>query len=210
MYTTSNATREHGLKAAAAARRAMKRHKCCKSQFKFMCFSCGKMIFRGDKITRCNTTPTGMTLRFRGADIQNNLTMEETAFYQTGTGTNMWVHISCKPCYWESLPVDSNEYSPPSLRRIFTEWDWKVQNEFDNWSGSSEWFGGLYDFIDCNTDAFAHFCSMKGYPKRKHMEDRIIHSVTRFQAIWRGYLDKAAYPEALYQHRLKQHMNKQA
>jgi hypothetical protein len=46
-----------------------------------------------------------------------------------------------------------------------------------------------------------HFCLMKGYPKEKLMRDRIIHSVTRFQAIWRGYLYKKAYPLALAQRR---------
>ena len=37
---------------------------------------------------------------------------------------------------------------------------------------------------------------VKGYPQEKWMKDRIIHAVTRFQAIWRGYLYKKAYPIA--------------
>ena len=49
MYTTKTAGREQVLKAVAAAQRAMERHACCKSQFKFKCFSCGEMINRGDR-----------------------------------------------------------------------------------------------------------------------------------------------------------------
>ena len=71
MYTTTTATREQVFKAVAAAQRAMERHVCSKSQFKFKCFSCGKMIHRGDKITRCMKATTGMTLRIgaQGANV---------------------------------------------------------------------------------------------------------------------------------------------
>ena len=47
MYTSTKVTREQALKAAEAASRAMERYSCCKSQFKFRCFSCGEMINRG-------------------------------------------------------------------------------------------------------------------------------------------------------------------
>ena len=187
MFTDPTATRDFALKAVAAAERAMERHVCCKSQFKFKCFSCGEMINRGDNITKC-TAPhwDGMRLRFRGADARNGLTMEETAFYLAETGTRIWVHIGCTPCYWDSLPEDSNEYSPPALRSVYTDWGAKISYEFDEWCGSQH--------IDHD-----HFCLMKGYPKEKFMRDRIIHSVTRFQAIWRGYLYKKALPLALAQ-----------
>ena len=189
MYTTHTATREQALVAAAAAERAMDRHECCKSQFKFKCFSCGEFINRGDKITKC-TAPCwdGMRLRFRGACARNGLTMEETSFYLAETGTRTWVHIGCNPCFWDSLPEDSNEYSRPALRPICTDWGVKVYGEWEEWCGSQH--------IDHD-----HFCLMKGYPKEKFMRDRIIHSVTRFQAIWRGYLYKKALPLALKQKR---------
>ena len=187
MYTTTTATRQQSLVAAAAAMRAMERHACCKSQFKFKCFACGEMINRGDKITHCNRQPTGMTLRYRGADCQTGLTMAETAFYQCTTGKDMWVHIGCIPCYWDSLPPTSNEYSRPKLRPICTDWGVKVYGEFEEWCGSE----------DCDTEVLPHFRLMKGYPKEKLMFDRIIHAVKRFQAIWRGYIYKRAYPEAL-------------
>ena len=186
MYTTNNATREQALVAAAAAERVMERHECCKSQFKFMCFSCGEMINRGDKITKC-TAPhwDGMRLRFRGADARHGLTMEETSFYLAETGTRTWVHIGCNPCYWDSLPEDSNEYSPPALRGVYTDWGYKISYEFDEWRQLTN----HYDMEE--------FLEKHGYPQEKWMKDRIIHSVTRFQAIWRGYLCKKAYPEAL-------------
>jgi len=41
------------------------------------------------------------------------------------------------------------------------------------------------------------FMEIHGYPQEKWMKNRIIHNVTRFQAIWRGYLYKQAYPVAL-------------
>jgi len=41
-----------------------------------------------------------------------------------------------------------------------------------------------------------YFCMVKGYPKEKFMRDRIVHAVTRFQALWRGYIYKQAYPIA--------------
>jgi len=39
------------LAQAEAASRAISRHTCCKSQFKFKCFSCGEHVQRGDLIT---------------------------------------------------------------------------------------------------------------------------------------------------------------
>lgn len=199
MYTTNTSTREFALKAAAAAERAMERHACCKSQFKFKCFSCGETIHRGDKITRCNRAATGMTLRYRGADNQNGLTMAETTFYQANTGNNMWVHIGCIPCYWDSLPPTSNEYSRPSLSPICTDWGVKVYGEWEEWSNNDE----AWSIIDHGLPPpdVPYYCKVKGYPKEKFMRDRIIHNVKRFQAIWRGYLYKKAYPLALAQRR---------
>ena len=197
MYTSKTATREQALIAANTAARAMKRHECCKSQFKFKCFSCGEMINRGDKITRCNRATTGMTLRYRGAGAECGLTMDETCFYQGATGKDMWVHIGCIPCYWDSLPKDCNEYSRPSLRPICTDWGVKVYGEFEEWSsgpGGEPWL----------IMGVPYFCKVKGYPKEKFMRDRIIHAVTRFQAIWRGYLYKKAYPVALLQSQAEQ------
>jgi len=186
MFTTHNTTREQGLVAAAAVERAMNRHVCCKSQFKFKCFSCGEMINRGDKITKCTTSKDdGMDLRFRGADSRNGLTMDETAFYMAQTGTRTWVHIGCIPCYWDSLPEDSNEYSPPALRSVWTDWGTKMADEFEEWRQRTN----HYDMEE--------FCEKHGYPQEKWMKDRIERAVTRFQAIWRGYIYKKAYPIAL-------------
>jgi hypothetical protein len=193
MYTTHTATREQALVAAAAAERAMERHACCKSQFKFKCFSCGEYINRGDKITKC-TAPCwdGMRLRFRGADARNGLKQGEVAFYLAETGTRTWVHIGCNPCYWDSLPEDSNEYSPPALRPVHTDWNSKVWWEFEDRAEKYEAWCIM---------GISYYCMAKGYPwrNRKFMKDRIIHSVTRFQALWRGYLYKKAYPLALAQ-----------
>ena len=188
MYTTTTATREFALKAAAAAERVMERYACCKSQFKFKCFSCGEFINRGDEITRCNRSPTGMTLRYRGADCENGLTMAETTFYQANTGNNMWVHIGCIPCYWDSLPPTSNEYSRPKLRPICTDWGVKVYGEWEDWVGNDE---------NWELMGLPYFRMVKGYPEEKFMRDRIVHAVTRFQALWRGYRYKNAYTEVL-------------
>ena len=185
MYTAHTATREFALKATAAAERAMERHACCKSQFKFVCFSCGEMINRGDKITRCNRATTGMELRYRGADATNGLTMDETVFYQPSTGKNLWVHIGCIPCYWDSLPEDSNEYSRPALRPVCTDWGVKVYGEWEELTEKDEMWKLM---------GVPYYCRVNGYPKEKFMRDRIVQAVTRFQAIWRGYIDKKAYP----------------
>ena len=190
MYATTTATRDFALKAAAAAERAMERQACCKSQFKFKCFSCGEFINRGDNITKC-TAPCwdGMRLRFRGADARNGLKQGEVAFYLAETGTRTWVHIGCNPCYWDSLPEDSNEYSPPALRPVHTDWNSKVWWEFEDRAEKYEAWRIM---------GISYYCMAKGYPwrNRKFMKDRIIHSVTRFQALWRGYLYKKAYPIA--------------
>ena len=189
MFTSTTTSREKALVAVAATLRAMERHVCCKSQFKFKCFSCGEFINRGDSITKCYSgSADGMTLRFRGADSRNGLTFEETAFYQAETGTKKWVHVGCNPCYWESLPEDSNEYSPPGLRGIPTAWDFKVEREFKEWCDSLP----AHVFR-----SFPLFCQTKGYPYPKSMKDSIIHAVTRFQALWRGYHIFNAYPAAL-------------
>ena len=189
MYTTTTATREQVLKAVAAARRAMERHVCSKSQFKFKCFSCGKMIHRGDKITRCVKADAGMTLRYRGAGGECGLTVAETAFYQAETGKDMWVHIGCNPCYWDEGFDNGDESSPPALRTIPTEWGSKISCEFLEWThgpGGEAWI----------TMGESYFLMVKGYPKEKFMKDRIVNAVTRFQALWRGYIYKKAYPIA--------------
>ena len=193
MFTAPTATRDFALKAAAAAERAMERQTCCKSQFKFKCFSCGEFINRGDKITKC-TAPCwdGMRLRFRGADARNGLKQGEVAFYLAETGTRTWVHIGCNPCYWDSLPEDNPEYSPPALRSAYTGWGSKICYEFGEWRQLTN----HYDMEE--------FLEKHGYPQDKWMKDRIIHSVTRFQAIWRGYLYKKALPLALAQIRAKE------
>jgi hypothetical protein len=163
------------------------------SQFKFKCFSCGEMINRGDKITRCiRGSPTGMVLRYRGGDSRNGLTMAETAFYQAETGKDMWVHIGCIPCYWDSLPEDCNEYSRPKLRPICTDWGIKVYGEWEKLAADDEAWERM---------GVPYFCMVKGYPMEKFMRDRIIHAVTRFQALWRGYIYKKAYLIALQQQR---------
>ena len=200
MYTTATSTREQVLKAVAASRRAMKRQECSKSQFKFMCFSCGEMINRGDKITRCMKATAGMTLRYRGAGHECGLTMDESAFYLGETGNNMWVHIGCNPCYWDSLPEDSNEYSPPALRAIPTLWGDKVSSEF---ADMAEKYEGV------NIMGISYYCMANGYPwsNRKFMKDRIIRAVTRFQALWRGYIYKRVYPIARRQARATEAIN---
>ena len=116
MFTSSTASREKALKASDAAMRAMERHECCKSHFKFMCFSCGEMINRGDKITKCTASRNdGMRLRFRGADARNGLTDEETAFYLAETGTRTWVHIGCNPVFWTKVHPISLPNSLPNI-----------------------------------------------------------------------------------------------
>ena len=140
MFTTTTACREQVLKAVAATHRAMERHVCSKSQFKFKCFSCGEMIHRGDKITRCIKSNAGMTLRYRGAGAECGLTMAETTFYQGEYGKNMWVHIGCNPCYWDKGFDNGDESSPPGLRVVPTEWGSKIDREFEDWtSGPGGW-----------------------------------------------------------------------
>ena len=198
MYTTTTTSREKALLAAAAARRVMKREMCSKSQCEFKCFSCGEMIHRGDKITRCHGAPKdGMTLRFRGADCQNGIAMAETAFYQPQTGTRNWVHVGCNPCYWDEGFDNGDESSPPSLRGVHTEWGCKVDREFEDWTsgpGGESWL----------IMGVPYFLKVKGYPKEKSMKTRIVHAVTRFQAIWRGFIYKVAYPAALLQAQAEQ------
>jgi len=193
MYTSKTATREFALKAAAATERAMERHACCKSQFKFKCFSCGEFINRGDNITRCIRAASGMKLRYRGADADHGLTMEETIFYQGETGKNLWVHTGCIGCFWDQgLDEDGNRLTRPALRPITTEWGVKVYGEFEEWANADDSWGD----VSLRAMGVPYFCMVKGYPKEKFMRDRIVHAVTRFQAIWRGYLYKQAYPVA--------------
>ena len=193
MYTSKTATREFALKAAAATERAMERHACCKSQFKFKCFSCGEFINRGDNITRCIRAASGMKLRYRGADADHGLTMEETIFYQGETGKNLWVHTGCIGCFWdEGLDEDGNRLTRPALRPITTEWGVKVYGEFEEWANADDTWGD----VSLRAMDVPYFCMVKGYPKEKFMRDRIVHAVTRFQALWRGYIYKKAYPIA--------------
>ena len=199
MYTSRTATREKALLAAAAAERAMDRSACCKSQFKFKCFSCGEMINRGDKITRCIRTTTGMKLRYRGADANNGLTMEETTFYQGESGKDLWVHPGCIPCFWDKgLDEDGNRLTRPALRPICTEWGVKVYGEWDELTEEDVWYKLM---------GVPYYCKVKGYPEEKFMRDRIVHAVKRFQALWRGYIYKKAYPIARRQARALEAIN---
>jgi hypothetical protein len=114
--------------------------------------------------------------------------MAETAFYQGESGKDMWVHIGCNPCYWDEGFDNGDESSPPGLRGVPTEWGYKVDREFEDWTsgpGGEVWFN--------NVDLFL---KIKGYPKEKSMRARIFHAITRFQALWRGYIYKKAYPIA--------------
>ena len=97
-----------------------------------------------------------------------------------------------QPLLLDSLPEDSNEYSPPALRSAYTGWGAKVSYEFDEWRQRTN----HYDMEE--------FLEKHGYPKDKFMRDRIVHAVKRFQAIWRGHLYKKAYPLALAQRRAKE------
>jgi hypothetical protein len=45
------------------------------------------------------------------------------------------------------------------------------------------------------------FLDRRGYPQEKYQTDRVKAGVTKFQALWRGYLYKKAYPLALAQRR---------
>ena len=204
MYTTHNAAREKAVMAADAADRAMQRHACSKSQFKFKCFSCGGIINRGDKITKCTAAMNdGMRLRFRGADSRNGLNNDEIAFFQAESGTKLLVHIGCNPCYWdEGLDKEGNIVTHPAapdicrgvLRGVYTDWNAKIAHEFEDRAEKYEAWRIM---------GISHFCMVKGYPwrERKFMKDRVIHNVKRFQALWRGHLYKKAFPLALEQKR---------
>ena len=188
MYTTTSATREQALVAIATIQRAMDRHVCCKSQYKFKCFSCGKMIHRGHKITRGTTSrKDGVDLRFRGADSRNGITFEETSFYLAQTGSRKWVHIGCNPCYWDR---DAGR-----LIGVFTDWGAKISHEFEEWRSLTN----HYDMEE--------FLEKHGYPQDKWMKDRVIAGVTKFQALWRGYIYKQAYPWALKQKKATEAIN---
>lgn len=181
MYTTLTATRDFALKASGAAARAMERSVCCKSQFKFKCFSCGEMIQRGDNITMAHGGE-GMTLRFRGSDGRCGLTGEETVFYQPSTGSKRWVHIGCNPCHWHN---GGDGYGEARLYGVWTEWGSKISREFDeDYSLTGRW--DMEEFLERN-----------GYPQEKYQSDRVKAGVTAFQALWRGYIYKKAYPIAL-------------
>ena len=188
MYTTPNTTREKALVAIAATQRAMDRHVSCKSQYKFKCFSCGEMIHRGDKITRCATSVNdGMDLRFRGADSRNGITFEETSFYLAQTGTRKWVHVGCNPVYWDR--------ELGRLMGVFTDWGSKISYEFDEWRSRTNHYNE------------EEFMEKHGYPQDKWMKDRVVAGVTKFQALWRGYLYKQAYPIARRQARATEAIN---
>lgn len=172
MYTAPTASRAEALRAAAAADRAMKRSVCCKSHYKFKCFSCGEMIHRGDKITVVHGGE-GMTLRYRGADSTCGLTMEETVFYQPSTGSKRWVHIGCNPCHWHNGGCPCGE---PHLYGVWTEWSSKIQSEFDEDYALT----GHYDMEE--------FLDRRGYPQEKYQTDRVKAAVAKFQALWRGFI----------------------
>ena len=102
----------------------------------------------------------------------------------------MWVHVGCIPCFWDKgLDEDGNRLTYPRLRPICTEWGVKVYGEYEEWCGIQ----------GCDEEVLPHFRLMKGYPEEKFMRDRIINALERFQAIWRGYIYKKAYPVARLQ-----------
>lgn len=170
--------REKALKFSNASRRSMERMVCCKSQFKFKCFSCGEWVNRGDKITVCHNTTGGMTLRQRGAGgPTSRLTWEESAFYQPTTGTKRWVHAGCNPCSWSQEHGDTRS---PSLVGIWTEWSAKIKDEFDE------------DYVKYGHWDMEDFLEHRMYPRERFMKKRIIKGVIKFQNLWRSYIYKKA------------------
>ena len=143
---------------------------CSKSQYKFRCYSCGEQVQRGDNITMTHSYRDGMTLRSG-----------------MRTGTTRWVHIGCTPCRWLSW---RNGTFDPFLNGVWTDWDAKVQSEFD--AQISSYDGHCYR---------SEFLEDKGYPAKKYMSTRIKRGVVKFQALWRGYLYKRALPIAIQQAR---------
>lgn len=105
-------------KNADAAKRQMKRMRCCRSHYKMTCHACQQPIQRGDLITRVAES-TGMELRYRGADSRDNILPNETCFYMVCVGENKWVHRDCVPCRFEC----------GRLMGIWT--DWSARHEED-------------------------------------------------------------------------------
>ena len=139
---------------------------CSKSQYKFRCYSCGEQVQRGDNITMTHSYRDGMTLRSG-----------------MRTGTTRWVHIGCTPCRWLSW---TNGTFDSFLNGVWTDWDAKVQSEFD--AQISSYDGHCYR---------SEFLEDKGYPAKKYMSTRIKRGVVKFQALWRGYIYKNALGTAL-------------
>lgn len=173
------------LAQAQAAGRAIHRQLCCRSQFKFKCYSCGENINRGDKITQTHDTSDGMTLRFRGGDATDGLTADQTCFYQPSTGSKRWVCVGCQPCFWYRSENHRHELAS-RLLGVWTEWGAKLEAEYQDW------------YVQTGGD-LPGFINVMGYPQEKYMSDRIVNAVTKFQALWRGYIYKMALPYALEQ-----------
>jgi len=170
MFCSNTTSREKARIAASAAKRAVKRSICCKSHYKFTCWSCGEMINRGDNITRCHGVD-GMKLRLRGAGGAHGLTMQEYQTYQPKSGSKNWVHIGCIPSYWVQRER--------RLISLGTDWGCKLLIEAAEWCDRNGYLEQREEFLE-----------RRGYPQDKWMKDRIIHNVIRFQAIWRGYIYK--------------------
>jgi len=154
------------IKKALSAQRQIKRQVCCKSHYKFKCYSCGKYINRGDKITMCEKS-TGLSLRFRGGGGMWKTEDDGIiliGIYSGVSGSNNWVHIGCTPCLYKPL-------CNPQLQSIRTKWNVAVYSEF----------------YDSGMKSYKHFIKSRGYPKQKKMRKRVIKNIIRFQSIWRSF-----------------------
>jgi len=126
-----------------------------------------------------------MTLRFRGGDATDGLTADQTCFYQPSTGSKRWVCVGCQPCFWYRSENHRHELAS-RLLGVWTEWGAKLETEYQDW------------YVQTGGD-LPGFINVMGYPQEKYMSDRIVNAVTKFQALWRGYIYKMALPYALEQ-----------
>ena len=163
MYNNNYRYSRTGSQGCCCRPRAMERHVCSKSQFKFKCFSCGEMIHRGDKITRCIKADAGMTLRYRGAGGECGLTMAETAFYQAEL---------VRTCGSTSavIPATGTKVSITATSLLLRLYAGCQRNGAVRLIVSSR-TGPVGLVAKCGSTMWIFSLSVKGYPKEKSMKD---------------------------------------
>lgn len=157
-----------------------------KSHYKMICSCCNKVINKGDEITQVQGCAGALRERKSSSLARWHEAPRWQHEQRRGRYTptrNRWVHLTCKPSY-----CYRHGWVPMELVSGSTWYSDHIDDRKAAAAMDPDWGENWWDIPD-----------PKWVLGRIHIEACIV----KFQALWRGYLYKQAYPLALLQKKEK-------